>query len=150
MIPSAGQGILALQGRKGVDYSCLDGFVSAQSAIAAAAERGFVSALGGGCTSPISAHAEFDGVEVDRPDESCKSGESGASGVSCGFGSDGLAAGIGTDAVSPMTLSGFYYDEENRRIYRKKIMVKAATPEEGRAAGRALAALIMTDMKTHR
>ena len=135
MIPSAGQGILALQGRKGVDYSCLDGFVSA---------------LGGGCTSPISAHAEFDGVEVDRPDESCKSGESGASGVSCGFGSDGLAAGIGTDTVSPMTLSGFYYDEENRRIYRKKIMVKAATPEEGRAAGRELAALIMTDMKTHR
>ena len=29
-------------------------------------------------------------------------------------------------------------------------MVKAATPEEGRAAGRELAALIMTDMKTHR
>ena len=59
LIPSAGQGILALQGRSGEDYSCLDGFISRQSAIAAAAERSFVSALGGGCTSPIAAHAEF-------------------------------------------------------------------------------------------
>ena len=150
MIPSAGQGILALQGRKGVDYSCLDGFVSAQSAIAAAAERGFVSALGGGCTSPISAHAEFDGVEFDGADESCESGESGVSGVSFGFGADGLAAGIGAGAFNSMTLSGFYYDEENRRIYRKKITVRVSTPEEGLAAGRELAASIMTDMKTRR
>ena len=59
LIPSAGQGILALQGRSGEDYSCLDGFISRQSAIAAAAERSFVSALGGGCTSPIAAHEEF-------------------------------------------------------------------------------------------
>ena len=59
IIPSAGQGILALQGRQGEDYACLDGFVSRASAMAAAAERGFVNALGGGCTSPIAAHAEF-------------------------------------------------------------------------------------------
>ena len=61
IIPSAGQGILALQGRRGEDYTCLDGFFSQQSAIAAAAERGFVCALGGGCTSPIAAHAAFAG-----------------------------------------------------------------------------------------
>lgn len=59
IIPSAGQGILALQGRQGEDYACLNGFVSRASAMAAAAERGFVNALGGGCTSPIAAHAEF-------------------------------------------------------------------------------------------
>ena len=140
MIPSAGQGILALQGRKGVDYSCLDGFVSAQSAIAAAAERGFVSALGGGCTSPISAHAEFDGAD-----------DSGNTGVSsCGFGADGDTLGSEASAVSSMTLRGFYFDEETCRIYRKKITVKVSTPEEGRAAGRELADSIMTDMKTHR
>ena len=33
--------------------------MSRASAMAAAAERGFVNALGGGCASPIAAHAEF-------------------------------------------------------------------------------------------
>ncbi len=59
MIPSAGQGILALQGRRGEDYSCLKGFLNERSAVAAAAERAFIGALGGGCTSPIAAHADF-------------------------------------------------------------------------------------------
>ena len=49
-----------------------------------------------------------------------------------------------------MTLSGFYYDEESGRIYRKKITVKVSNPEEGRAAGRELAALVLADMKRHR
>lgn len=62
VIPSAGQGILSLQGRAGEDYSCLDGFSDEASACAAAAERAFVRALGGGCTSPIAAHATFDGT----------------------------------------------------------------------------------------
>ena len=145
MIPSAGQGILALQGRKGVDYSCLDGFVSARSAIAAAAERGFVGALGGGCTSPISAHAEFKGLS--EPDAS---GASVASGACCGSGTDGDTAGCEADAFSSMTLRGFYYDEESGRIYRKKITVKVSNPEEGRAAGRELAALVLADLKRHR
>ena len=42
MIPSAGQGILAVQGRKGEDYGYLDG----------------------GCSSPIAAFAEVDGDEI--------------------------------------------------------------------------------------
>ena len=145
MIPSAGQGILALQGRKGVDYSCLNGFVSARSAIAAAAERGFVGALGGGCTSPICAHAEFEGLS-----ESDASDASGASAACCGFSADGDTAGCEADAFSSMTLSGFYYDEESGRIYRKKITVKVSSPEEGRAAGRELAALVLADLKRHR
>jgi hypothetical protein len=49
-----------------------------------------------------------------------------------------------------MTLRGFYYDEETGRIYRKKITVKVSNPEEGRAAGRELAALVLADMKRHR
>lgn len=64
IIPSAGQGILSLQGREGEDYSCLEGFCSEESRFAAEAERAFVRALGGGCTSPIAAHAVFDGCEL--------------------------------------------------------------------------------------
>ncbi|MCR5626149.1 MAG: hydroxymethylbilane synthase [Lachnospiraceae bacterium] len=60
VIPSAGQGILSLQGRAGEDYSCLDGYTDEEAARAAAAERAFVKALGGGCTSPIAAHASFE------------------------------------------------------------------------------------------
>lgn len=61
IIPSSGQGILGLQGRAGEDYSCLDAFVSLRSAVESAAERAFVGALGGGCSSPIAAHAEYRG-----------------------------------------------------------------------------------------
>lgn len=57
MIPAAGQGILAVQGRKDEDYSCLAGFNDCAAACAAAAERGFVAELNGGCTSPVAAHA---------------------------------------------------------------------------------------------
>lgn len=57
VIPAAGQGILALQGRKGEDYSFLQGFCSAEALAAARAERSFVRALEGGCSSPIAAYA---------------------------------------------------------------------------------------------
>jgi hydroxymethylbilane synthase len=123
IIPSAGQGILALQGRRGVDYSCLDGFLNERSAIAAAAERAFVGALGGGCTSPIAAHAAF----ADGDD-------SGANACS----------GNGNET---MTLQGFYYDELTCRSYRKKITVRAASVEEGRAAGKELAAAILAEAR---
>jgi len=57
MIPAAGQGILAVQGRKDEDYSCLAGYNDRDAACAAAAERGFVAELNGGCSSPAAAHA---------------------------------------------------------------------------------------------
>ncbi|MDD6212948.1 MAG: hydroxymethylbilane synthase [Clostridiales bacterium] len=57
MIPAAGQGILALQGRSGEDYSFLEGFCSPDSRDCALAERAFVRKLDGGCSSPIAAHA---------------------------------------------------------------------------------------------
>lgn len=60
MIPAAGQGILAVQGRAGEDYSYLDGFFDAEAAFAARAERSFVRALDGGCSSPIAAHARME------------------------------------------------------------------------------------------
>ncbi len=59
MIPAAGQGILAVQGRKDFDVRLLRDFVDADSAWQALAERGFVRALGGGCASPAAAHAQL-------------------------------------------------------------------------------------------
>ncbi|SFB18220.1 hydroxymethylbilane synthase [Acetitomaculum ruminis DSM 5522] len=64
MIPSAGQGIIAVQGRIGEDYSYLKDFNDEKSAYAATAERAFVKYLDGGCSSPIAAHAIIDGDEL--------------------------------------------------------------------------------------
>lgn len=57
MIPAAGQGILAVQGRDGLDYTCLNGFHDPDAHAAALAERAFVRYLDGGCSSPVAAHA---------------------------------------------------------------------------------------------
>lgn len=57
MIPAAGQGILAVQGRKDEDYSYLKGFYGEESTNCAFAERSFVRTLNGGCSSPIAAYA---------------------------------------------------------------------------------------------
>lgn len=63
IIPSAGQGILAVQGRKDKDYSYMEGFNDTLSMAAALAERAFVGYLNGGCSSPIAAHAKVkDGI----------------------------------------------------------------------------------------
>ena len=60
MIPAAGQGILAVQGRAGEDYSYLDGFFDPEAAWCAQAERAFVRTLDGGCSSPIAAFAQVE------------------------------------------------------------------------------------------
>ena len=60
MIPAAGQGILALQGRRDFDRSLLTGFHDAQSQIRALAERAFVRTLGGGCSAPVGAYAHIE------------------------------------------------------------------------------------------
>ena len=57
MIPAAGQGILAVQGRKGEDYSFLDGYNDEAAWAEGTAERAFVRELDGGCTSPVAAFA---------------------------------------------------------------------------------------------
>lgn len=57
MLPAAGQGILAVQGRAGEDFSFLDCVDDEDARCAALAERSFVRALNGGCSSPIAAYA---------------------------------------------------------------------------------------------
>lgn len=64
MLPAAGQGILAVQGIKGIDYGFLGGFFDDEAKDAAIAERAFVRKLGGGCSSPAAAYAEIAGDEL--------------------------------------------------------------------------------------
>lgn len=64
IIPAAGQGILAVQGRAGEDYSFLDGFTDREGKFAALAERAFVRRLDGGCSSPVAAHARIEGEQL--------------------------------------------------------------------------------------
>lgn len=64
MLPAAGQGILAVQGRKGLDYGFLAGFFDEDARDAALAERSFVRGLGGGCFSPTAAYAVCEGERL--------------------------------------------------------------------------------------
>lgn len=64
IIPAAGQGILAFQGRRGEDYSYLRSACSKESEYAAKAERSFVTCLDGGCSSPIAAYACVEGDQL--------------------------------------------------------------------------------------
>lgn len=64
MIPAAGQGILAVQGRRGEDAGYLTEFASRESLYAATAERAFVRFLDGGCSSPVAAFGVVEGEEL--------------------------------------------------------------------------------------
>ena len=57
VLPAAGQGILVVQTRKGMNTDCLRLVQDKESACCARAERAFVRALNGGCSSPVAAHA---------------------------------------------------------------------------------------------
>lgn len=64
MIPAAGQGILAVQGRADEDYSYLEKFADREGTYAALCERAFVRFLDGGCSSPVAAHAVIEGDSI--------------------------------------------------------------------------------------
>ncbi len=64
MIPAAGQGILAIQGRRGEKYDFLNCVNDENAKTAAKAERRFIEALEGSCTSPIGAYANIIKNEV--------------------------------------------------------------------------------------
>lgn len=64
IIPAAGQGILAVQGRADFDRTLLEGYADADAWCAATAERAFVRALDGGCTSPVCAHGALEGDSI--------------------------------------------------------------------------------------
>ena len=58
MLPSAGQGIIAVQGRRDGDYKYLEDIGDIDSFYAAQAERSFVLANGADCSSPIAVYAK--------------------------------------------------------------------------------------------
>lgn len=64
MIPAAGQGILAIQGRKDAQYSWLAELDDRDAHVSADAERQFIRTVGGDCTSPCAAHAQICGNEL--------------------------------------------------------------------------------------
>lgn len=64
MVPAAGQGILAVQGRAGEEYPYLDVVTDASASDEAVAERAFVNALDGGCGAPIGAYAQCQGQDL--------------------------------------------------------------------------------------
>lgn len=64
VLPAAGQGILAVQARKGEFLELKEQLNCPESETMAQAERAFVETLNGGCTSPVAAYAEVKHHEV--------------------------------------------------------------------------------------
>jgi hydroxymethylbilane synthase len=63
IIPAAGQGSLACQGREG-DGDFIEAVNDPDTESCARAERAFVACLGGGCTLPVAAYARVKGTEM--------------------------------------------------------------------------------------
>ncbi|MFV0465478.1 MAG: hydroxymethylbilane synthase [Lachnospiraceae bacterium] len=64
MLPAAGQGVLAVQGRAGESYPDMTGFFDVMTWNCIQAERAFVRELDGGCSSPVAAHAVILGNQI--------------------------------------------------------------------------------------
>ena len=64
MLPCASQGILAVQGRQGEDYSFLDGFHNHVSETVSKAERQFLKTLGGNCSYPVAVYGQIHNNEL--------------------------------------------------------------------------------------
>ena len=64
ILPAAGQGILVVQTREKMATACLARVHDADAACCALAERAFVRALDGGCSSPVAAYAVVAGERL--------------------------------------------------------------------------------------
>lgn len=64
IIPSAGQGILAVQGREGSGFEYMKSMDDREARTAALAERAFVRTLDGGCSLPTAAYAQVEGETI--------------------------------------------------------------------------------------
>ncbi|MGN0363320.1 MAG: hydroxymethylbilane synthase [Bilifractor sp.] len=125
VIPSAGQAILAVQGRKDEDASVFDGFRDEDATLAAIAERAFVRYLNGGCSSPIAAHATiFENADAlpasykDAPTlqllENGLPGDDLPDDYSYGNGLSDID--VPDDSAKLIYLRGLYYNEENGAV----------------------------------
>jgi len=64
MLPAACQGILAIQGRQGVDYGYLANYNDIDALDASKAERAYIRVLNCGCGAPVGALAQTSGNEL--------------------------------------------------------------------------------------
>jgi hydroxymethylbilane synthase len=64
ILPAACQGILAIQARADYDISFLGDFNDRDALDISLAERSFVKALDGGCSSPVAAYGELQGDDI--------------------------------------------------------------------------------------
>ena len=64
ILPAAGQGVLAVQGKQGGDYAWARDYNDIRTEREVLAERAFVRWLDGGCSSPIAAFAECGEAEL--------------------------------------------------------------------------------------
>ncbi len=98
-VPAVGQGALALECRPGVTVDLLRAIEHRPSRLAIDAERGFLCAVGGTCTTPLAAHAQLDGdaltlrAVIAHPD-----GSRLVRGERRGAAADGAALGAGLAA----------------------------------------------------
>lgn len=65
MLPSACQGVLAVQGKIGESWDYLSNFHNKDVETTSIAERAYVRELDGGCSSPIAAYAVLNGDEIN-------------------------------------------------------------------------------------
>ena len=65
ILPAAGQGVLAVQGRADFNADCLKVFFQEEEMIRVLSERSFVRTLNGGCTSPIAAYSSIKNDEME-------------------------------------------------------------------------------------
>lgn len=65
IIPACGQGIIAVQGKKGQEYPFIKELNNKKAEYEARCERAFVKELDGGCSLPICAYAVLEGDEIN-------------------------------------------------------------------------------------
>jgi hydroxymethylbilane synthase len=75
ILPAAGQGIIAVETRSDFYAKYLDEINDKNARICAEAERSFVRALGGGCSVPVAAYAETDGIGITMNGMDARNGE---------------------------------------------------------------------------
>lgn len=64
ILPAGCQGVMAVQGRKGEDYSYLSEYNDKDAWDTSVAERAFVKRLGFGCCAPVGVYGEVDGENI--------------------------------------------------------------------------------------
>lgn len=93
IIPAAGQGIMAVETREDYYNELLERINDENAQCCAVAERSFVRALGGGCSIPVAAYAQTDGIGMTVCGMDARSGEL----ISCvirGYAEDAEQLGI--------------------------------------------------------